>query len=575
MAITDLQKTDYLWKKVGFNVAKTDYANAKSASNESIASPLVLRADSIWQQSNSIPSTIPAANTSIITVYNDTANTTVQATNDGTAQTNRTWLTGLTNWIDSSFGSTYQVKVYIANTGWYNAQTSGTQVFADGSGNQDEWFFDYSSGVLNFMGNNLPTYANLTPISFSGKSVYVSGARYTGQTGLATFVTPVTFNNIAVHNGNLYANIFQANGNASVTGNLSAGNVSTVGNVTANFFYGNGYTLTGVNLYGNAQVAAYLPVYGGNISAYNINANLITNNILSTTYNPNINIKPSYQGIVAVNSNTAVLMPIGNSSNYPSYSIAGMMRWNSDLGYMEVYNGTQWTGIETGSGGMVTSDIFNGNGTQTQFTLSQNNTTQGTFVSINGVIQIPSVSYNVSGNVLTMVEAPVSTDVIEARSVTAISQVAAIKNGNAELLATLVNGVPTIEGLINNLTEFSVDNANVNVNNTLQLSSGIVANVNNISINTTTDIIDSFSPTLYRTAKYLVSATNTTSNYYQSAEAMIVHNGSTANITTYNVIATNGQFFTLSANIYSGSVRLWATTTANTNFKISNIYIPV
>jgi len=575
MAITDLQKTDYLWKKVGFNVAKTDYANAKSASNESIASPLVLRADSIWQQSSSIPSTIPAANTSIITVYNDTANTTVQATNDGTAQTNRTWLTGLTNWIDSSFGSTYQVKVYIANTGWYNAQTSGTQVFADGSGNQDEWFFDYSSGVLNFMGNNLPTYANLTPISFSGKSVYVSGARYTGQTGLATFVTPVTFNNVAVHNGNLYANIFQANGNASVTGNLSAGNLSTVGNVTANFFYGNGYTLTGVNLYGNAQVAAYLPVYGGNISAYNINANLITNNIVATTYNPNINIGPSYQGIVAVNSNTAVLMPIGNSSNYPSYSIAGMMRWNSDLGYMEVYNGTQWTGIETGSGGMVTSDIFNGNGTQTQFTLSQNNTTQGTFVSINGVIQIPSVSYTVSGNVLTMVEAPVSTDVIEARSVTAISQVAAIKNGNAELLATTVNGVPTIEALLNNLTEFSIDNANTNVNNTLQLSSGIVANVSNITVNTTTNIIDSFSPSLYRTAKYLVSATNTTSNYYQSAEAMIVHNGSTANITTYNVVATNAQFFTLSANIYSGSVRLWATTTANTNFKVSNIYIPV
>jgi hypothetical protein len=577
MAITDLQKTDYLWKKVGFGVAKTDYANAKSASNESIASPLVLRADSIWQQSSSIPSAIPAANTSIITVYNDTANTTVQATNDGTAQTNRTWLTGLTNWIDASFGSTYQVKVYIANTGWYNAQTSGTQVFADGSGNQDEWFFDYSSGVLNFMGNNLPTYANLTPISFSGKSVYVSGARYTGQTGISTFVTPVTFNNVAVHNGNLYANNFQANGNASVTGNLSAGNLSTLGNVTANYHFGNGYTLTGVNLYGNAQVAAYLPVYGGNISAYNLNANLITNNIFSTTYDPNINLDPSYQGIVAVNSNTAVLMPVGNSFNYPTFSIAGMMRWNTDLGYLEVYNGTQWTAVETGAGaGLITSDVFTGNGSQTQFSLSQNNTTQGTLVSINGVIQIPSMSYNVSGNVLTMVEAPLSTDVLEARSVTAITQVAAIKNGNAELLATTTNGSPTIEVLINGLNVFSVDAANTNVYNTLQVSNAIVANVTATTVSSTTLAIDSFRTSLYRTAKYIVSASNTGSGYYQSLEALVTQNGSTANI----IVTANGiigsSIVTLTANVSGGLAKLWATTTTSgNNIKVIPTYIPV
>lgn len=43
------------------------------------------------------------------------------------------------------------------------------------------------------------------------------------------------------------------------------------GNVTADYFVGNGSLLTGITSYGNSNVAAYLPTYGGNISAGNIN----------------------------------------------------------------------------------------------------------------------------------------------------------------------------------------------------------------------------------------------------------------------------------------------------------------
>jgi hypothetical protein len=517
MAITDLQKTDYLWKKVGFSVAKTDYANAKSASNESIASPLVLRADSIWQQSGSIPSAIPAANTSIITVYNDTANTTVQATNDGTAQTNRTWLTGLTNWVDASFGSTYQVKVYIANTGWYNAQTSGTQVFADGSGNQDEWFFDYSSGVLNFMGNNLPTYANLTPISFSGKSVYVSGARYTGQTGLATFVA-----------------------NTGVANNLTiSGNLTTLGNVV-------------------------------------VNGNLVTSNIFAASSNANIAITPGINGYVSVNTTSALQVPVGSATQYPVINRVGMLRWNTDYGYLEVYTGSTWeaVGLEGGSA-IVTSDIFTGNGSASFGPLSQSLTTTGAIVTINGVLQLPSTSYSIAANTITFTETPVSTDIIEVRGAISQKQLNFMQNGNANLAIQNVSGIDTLQFVDLNKIKFSVDTSNVNIFNSLQLTGPLVSNVSNIAINTTTSQLDSFSPTKYRTAKYLISGTDTTDNYYQSAEAMIVHNGSTATISTYNVVATNTQFFTLSANVYSGNVTLWATTTASTNFKISNIYIPV
>jgi hypothetical protein len=102
-----------------------------------------------------------------------------ETTADATATANRTWKTGLTDWIPPEFGSTYQVKVYIHTSGDAAGATGGDQVFATGSGNNDEWFFDYQSGVLHFIGANLPN-----GVSFTGKSVYISGGRYTGTIGL-------------------------------------------------------------------------------------------------------------------------------------------------------------------------------------------------------------------------------------------------------------------------------------------------------------------------------------------------------------------------------------------------------
>ena len=178
MAITDAKKVDYLWKKVGYGATKTDTNTAKKAPNEAIASPLLLRGDKTWNQANLIPATIPGSSSGVVTVY--PTGTPDETTADGTSTANRTWKTGLADWIPPEFGSTYQVKVYIhtaSDAG--NAAGSGDQVFATGSGNNDEWFFDYQSGVLHFIGANLPN-----GISFTGKSVYISGARYSGTLGL-------------------------------------------------------------------------------------------------------------------------------------------------------------------------------------------------------------------------------------------------------------------------------------------------------------------------------------------------------------------------------------------------------
>ena len=180
MAITDAQKVDYLFKKLGFGVTKTDTNANKVAANESIASPLLLRGDKVWQQASSIPSVKPSSSASPVTVY--TGASTVECTADVTASANRTWKTGLTDWIPPEFGSTYLVNVYVhTSSDAANSESISNKVFITGSGNNDEWFFDYQSGVLHFIGTNLPNGVN-----FTGKSVYVAGARYTGPFGVGS-----------------------------------------------------------------------------------------------------------------------------------------------------------------------------------------------------------------------------------------------------------------------------------------------------------------------------------------------------------------------------------------------------
>jgi hypothetical protein len=179
MAILDSQKVDYLWKKLGYGSTKTDTNTNKKAPNEAIASPLILRGDKVWQQSGDIPSVLPGSSSGVVTVYPTSLPD--ECTLDGTATANRTWLTGLTDWIPPELGSTYQAKVYIHTSGDAAGASGGDQVFATGSGNDDEWFFDYQSGVLHFVGANLPD-----GIDFTGKSVYISGGRYSGTFGVGS-----------------------------------------------------------------------------------------------------------------------------------------------------------------------------------------------------------------------------------------------------------------------------------------------------------------------------------------------------------------------------------------------------
>ena len=193
MAITDSQKIDLLWKKIGFGKAKTDTNSNKKAPNEPNASSLIIKDSDIWNQSASITGTIPSANSSVTNVYIDSVSGALETTEDGASSDNRTWKTSTTNWISPSFGATYQLKVYAAPTSTANVQTNGEQLFETGSGNSDEWYFDYQSGILNFIGDNLPSAISTS----SGNVIYVAGAVYTGNTGVTSTGSSMVYRNYA------------------------------------------------------------------------------------------------------------------------------------------------------------------------------------------------------------------------------------------------------------------------------------------------------------------------------------------------------------------------------------------
>ena len=105
---------------------------------------------------------------------------------------------------------------------------------------------------------------------------------------------------------------------------------------------------------------------------------------------------------------------------------------------------------------------------------------------------------------------------------------------------------------------------NVTTGNVL-LNGGLQSNRDNVS-DTTNTVIDEFSPSTYRTAKYIISASS--ANGYQSVEALLVQDGTNSYITIYGSVCSNtvADIVDISSNIngVSGNVALYATSSGGT-----------
>jgi hypothetical protein len=102
-----------------------------------------------------------------------------------------------------------------------------------------------------------------------------------------------------------------------------------------------------------------------------------------------------------------------------------------------VYDNSAWTSVGVPVFTVIADEQFNGDGSTVAFTLGSTQTTNSCIVSINGVVQIPTLAYAVAGTdptcVLTFTEAPAVGDVIDVRQITTTTTVTSIANnsGNA------------------------------------------------------------------------------------------------------------------------------------------------
>ena len=267
MSATTEQKVDFLLKKVGFTLSKTGSVTGTGAISggttkepfaESLPSPLVVPDSSIWNQSLSIPTTPPGSDTSIVKVYSTssalrmTADSSVSGSRAFIAYTtyNNTSSARLTDWIDTQFGTAYVLKVYKGDP-----NSGGTLLPAGGSGSNDGWFFDYSSGVLNFNGSGLPS-------GVTDSNIYIVGYRYIGSKGVSS-PTSISPTNLFVAGISTFVGVGTFQSDLSVAGqfkgytNLVAPHSSTktftvtVASKDASHRYngqgsGNGYLIDGI-----------------------------------------------------------------------------------------------------------------------------------------------------------------------------------------------------------------------------------------------------------------------------------------------------------------------------------------
>jgi|688.fasta_scaffold07971_4 hypothetical protein len=166
-----------------------------------------------------------------------------------------------------------------------NIPAAGSNIFVTVNGTGNIVVFSntgvYVAGAVSATGNITGNYilgngALLTGINanYSNANVAAYLPTYTGN--LVSLTGPVTTTS------NVTGANIRTGGQITATGNITGGNVDTnrvnaanitvggpvsaTGNITGNYILGNGALLTGINAnYSNANVAAYLPTYTGNL----------------------------------------------------------------------------------------------------------------------------------------------------------------------------------------------------------------------------------------------------------------------------------------------------------------------
>ena len=253
----------------------------------------------------------------------------------------------------------------------------------------------------------------------------------------------------------------------------------------------------------------------------------------------------------------AIRLPNGTTAQRPSGAV-GEIRYNSSTDVIEGYTSAGgWAQL-----GATTSTAENtddtSTGSATAITIAEKIINQFATSSFDSAWYLAITRDEINDEVSTQKYSLVHNDssafvsqshIIREGNNQHITVDADVSGGNARLKATGTS-------VVNSVTFYRIATGD----NTSASTTGNVVVSKNTDVDSASEVIDSFAHASYRGAKYYISINNASKTEVSSLEALVVHNGTEAFITTYGDINTGSNtLLNLTAAINGSNVEVSAT----------------
>jgi hypothetical protein len=109
-----------------------------------------------------------------------------------------------------------------------------------------------------------------------------------------------------------------------------------------------------------------------------------------------------------ISGSTGIRIPVGSAADRPDSPVFGMIRYNTDAGLVEFYNGSAWFTLSAGGSVSYTVDNDVGDGSTVIFTMSEAESDETQIiVFVGSIYQDPATAYTVDGGFdITFTSAP-------------------------------------------------------------------------------------------------------------------------------------------------------------------------
>jgi hypothetical protein len=355
--------------------------------------------------------------------------------------------------IVSGTGNIYANNIFANISGNIDAAGSNTQI----QFNDDDLLGGSAGFTFDKTSNAVVANGNITGSNFTTAGVVSATANVIGGnvlTGGLISATSTITSAANITGGNLLTGgLISATSTITSAANITGGNILTGGLISATADITGGNILTGglISSTGNAThsnliltsgfidgpASGRITINGSDIDTdFAVDGDTLANVFYVDAGTGTVSFGSSTQvtNVIAnFDTTTSIKAPVGNTAQRPATGVTGMIRFNTTNNNLELYDNTQWTAVGVPVFTVIADEQFNGDGSTVSFTLATSQTTNSCIVSINGVVQIPTLAYSVSTTTLTFTEAPISGDVIDVREITTTTTVTSIANssGNA------------------------------------------------------------------------------------------------------------------------------------------------